>query len=175
MINTRFYSKLGYRFACLVLVLFLSLMSVFFTVGAVASSAEPSLRGSQPVTASYLPSVLATESPAGSYYCYEYEFGLIWSADVITLNVDGTSEYSYCHPYGNLPTGTWVYTSSIRQVGFTNFRWVTTTYEAPDRLWAWRYLPYAGFEIGISCFRQEAPSGCSSGRQSRQDPPQGIQ
>ncbi len=170
MSNARFKNKLGCRFACLVLVLFLSLLSVFVTVRALTSSADLSLRGSQPAAASYLPSVLATESPAGSYYCYEYEFGLIWSADVITLNVDGTSEYSYCYPSGYLPTGTWVYTSSIRQVGFTNFRWLTTTYEAPDRLWAWRYLPHAGFEIGIDCYRQEAPTGCSSGGQSGQNP-----
>ena len=29
-------------------------------------------------------------TPAGAYYCYEYEFSLIWTTEVITLNPDGS-------------------------------------------------------------------------------------
>ena len=36
----------------------------------------------------YLPFALASPptSPVGSYNCYEYEFGMVWYSEVITLN-----------------------------------------------------------------------------------------
>ncbi len=155
-----FTRDLLHRIACLVLALCLALLSLVVTINALMAVSD------QPGTATlshFLPAVHASEAPAGSYYCYEYEFGMIWSADVITLNTDGTSEYAYCHPYMNSPTGTWSYTYSMRQVGFTGFRWMTATFNAPDRLWARRYLPHVGFEIAIQCFRTEEPRSCASG------------
>lgn len=151
-----------HRLACLSLAVCLAMVSLLVTINVLMAV------GDQPETATqdedtYLPAIRGTYGPAGSYYCYEYEFGMIWSADVITLNTDGTSEYAYCHPYTNSPTGTWSYTNSIRQVGFTGFRWMTATFNAPDRLWARRYLPHVGFEIAIQCFRTEEPRSCASG------------
>ena len=102
----------------------------------------------------FLPVIMAPASPAGSYHCLEYEFGLIWSSEMITLNVDGTSIYDYDPPYVSTVTGTWAYSPTIQEVSFTNFRWVTTTYEIPNYLWATRYLPNVGFEIAIYCRRQ---------------------
>ncbi len=103
----------------------------------------------------YLPLVAcSTPSPAGSYFCNEYEYGLIWSSEVITLNVDGTSVYSYNPPYAGVVTGTWVYTPATREVGFTNFRWLTATFYAPDRIWATRYVPEVGFWIALDCARR---------------------
>lgn len=101
----------------------------------------------------FLPVIVAPPSPAGSYHCLEYEFGLIWTSEVITLNVDGTSIYDYDPPYAGTVTGTWAYSPTIQEVSFTNFRWVTSTYEIPNLLWARRYLPNAGFEIAIYCSR----------------------
>jgi hypothetical protein len=98
--------------------------------------------------------VFSADSPVGSYFCYEYEFGLIWTSEVITLNTDGSSIYAYSPPYSNVVTGTWVYTPSIQEVSFTNFHWPTATYEAPDRLWASRYLPHVDFTIAIDCGRR---------------------
>lgn len=106
----------------------------------------------------YLPSVFSTESifrsPAGVYQCLEYEFGLIWTTEVITLNADGSSIYNYAPPYTGMMTGSWVYTPANQLVGFTNFRWLTATYAAPERLRARRYLPQVDFEIALECLRQ---------------------
>ena len=93
-------------------------------------------------------------TPAGSYNCYEYEFGMVWYSEVITLNADGSSVYDYDPPYLTTMTGTWTYTPSIREVQITNFRWPTATYEAPDRLWASEYLPGPDFEIALECSRR---------------------
>lgn len=151
------------RIACLGLALLLALLSFFATINALVAVDDQPAAAASDGAPLYLAAVNASEAPAGSYYCYEYEFGMIWSADVITLNSDGTSEYEYCHPYMDSPTGTWSYTYSMRQVGFTGFRWVTATFDAPDRLWARRYLPHVGFEIAIQCYRTEEPRSCSSG------------
>lgn len=152
-----------HRMACISLAVCLALVSLVITINALAAVSPVPDSHAQDEDLLYLPSIRGTEGPAGSYYCYEYEFGMIWSADVITLNSDGTSEYEYCHPYINSPTGTWSYNYSIRQVGFTGFRWVTATFTAPDRLWARRYLPHVDFEIAIQCYRTEEPRSCSSG------------
>ena len=104
----------------------------------------------------YLPFALASPptSPVGSYNCYEYEFGMVWYSEVITLNTDGSSVYDYDPPYLTTMTGTWGYTPSMREVQFTNFRWPTATYEAPHRLWASRYLPEPDFEVALGCTRR---------------------
>jgi hypothetical protein len=99
----------------------------------------------------FLPAIYGPASPAGTYTCYEYEFGLVWTTEVITLSVDGSSVYAYSPPYTAVVTGTWVYTPTIQEVGFTNFRWLTATVQLPDRLWASRYVPHAGFEVALSC------------------------
>lgn len=103
----------------------------------------------------YLPLIVKSPPPVGSYFCNEYENGLIWTQDVITLNADGTSIYEYYPPYSGIATGTWVYTPATQEVGFTNFRWLTATYEAPGRLWARRYLPESRYEIALDCGRRE--------------------
>jgi hypothetical protein len=103
----------------------------------------------------FLPIIFGPVTPAGTYDCNEYEFGLIWTGEVITLNVDGSSVYAYYPPYSAVVTGTWVYTSAIQQVGFTNFRWITVTFQAPDRLWASQYLPRPGFDVAIDCSRHK--------------------
>src|SRR5689334_672662 len=70
----------------------------------------------------FLPAVYGQPSPAGAYNCNEYEFGLIWTTEVITLSVDGSSFYEYHGPYQTgIVTGTWVYTPTTQEVGFTNF------------------------------------------------------
>ncbi len=102
-------------------------------------------------TAVYLPIVFQPISPAGAYDCYEYEYGLIWTSEAITLSANGSSVYKYNPPYEAIVTGTWVYTPNIKEVGFTNFRWPTATFQTPNRLWASMYLTYAGFEIALSC------------------------
>lgn len=103
----------------------------------------------------YLPLIVKSPSPVGSYWCNEYEYGVIWTQDVITLNADGTSIYEYYPPYSGIAAGTWVYTPATQEVGFTNFRWLTATYEAPGRLWARRYVSETSFEIALDCRRQE--------------------
>jgi hypothetical protein len=101
--------------------------------------------------AAFLPTIYGPPSPSGTYNCYEYEFGLIWTTEVITLSVDGSSVYAYAPPYTAVVTGTWVYTPTAQEVGFTNFRWLTATVELPDRLWNRMYVPQAGFEVALSC------------------------
>jgi len=147
------------RIVGLALVVSVALASVVSTLQVMASSDQ--LRhdlNEQLDMVIYLPAVFGTEpsveSPAGVYDCLEYEFGLIWTSEVITLNTDGSSIYNYAPPYGAVVTGTWVYTPASQLVGFTNFRWLTATYTAPDRLWAERYLPEVDFEIALSCLRQ---------------------
>lgn len=104
----------------------------------------------------YVPFALTSTpaTPAGSYNCYEYEFGLIWTTEVITLNPDGSSLYDFSPPYGNALTGTWAYVAALREVQFTNFSWPTATFDAPDRLWASEYLPGPDFEIALECGRR---------------------
>lgn len=102
----------------------------------------------------YLPVIYGPEArPAGAYDCVEYEFGQIWSGDLITLYQDGSSEYQYYYGIG-LVSGAWTYTSSLREVGFTNFRWQTATFTPPDRMSNRQYLPGPGFEIAIYCTRR---------------------
>ena len=114
--------------------------------------AQSSFSSDNPI---FLPIIFGSPSPAGAYDCNEYEFGLIWTGEVITLNVDGSSVYAYYPPYGSVVTGTWVYTPAIQQVELTNFRWLTVTFQPPDRLWASKYLPQPGFDIAISCGRRK--------------------
>ena len=103
----------------------------------------------------YIPLVFAPPSPAGSYWCNEYEFGLIWTSEVITLYRDGSSIYVYGPPYEGVVTGTWAYTTERREVRFTGFRWPTATYEVEGVLWARRYLADVGFEVAVVCTRRE--------------------
>ena len=103
----------------------------------------------------YLPLVFGLRPPSGSYFCNEYEFGLIWTSEVITLNPDGSSIYAYNPPYAGIVTGSWVYTPNLQEIGFTNFRWLTATYDPPDSLRARRYLSEAGFEVALMCTRQQ--------------------
>ena len=102
----------------------------------------------------FLPIMYGPGSPAGTYNCYEYEFGLIWTTEVITLSVDGSSIYAYSPPSTAVVTGTWVYTPTAQEIGFTGFRWLTATVELPNRLWASKYLPQPGFEVALSCNRR---------------------
>lgn len=102
----------------------------------------------------FLPVVYYQHPPAGSYYCLEYEFGLIWTSETITLNQDGSSIYVYDPPYTGVVTGTWSYTPAIQEVGFTNFRWPTATYKSPDVLYASKYLQHVDFEIALYCQKQ---------------------
>src|SRR5262249_24347147 len=102
----------------------------------------------------YLPVVYSQPSPAGTYDCNEYEFGLIWTTDVITLSVDGSSIYAYNPPASSIVTGTWTYSPTAQEIAFTGFRWITATVELPNRLWARKYLPDPGFEIGLECARR---------------------
>jgi len=92
-------------------------------------------------------------SPAGAYHCDEIEYAMIWKTEVITLNTDGTHIWAYDRPGSSIVTGTWVYTPSAEVVGFTNFTWLTTTFQPPNRLWASQYITQAGFEVAISCNR----------------------
>jgi hypothetical protein len=93
-------------------------------------------------------------SPAGSYTCLEYEFGLVWASEVITLNPDGSSIYDFTPPYLSTMTGTWALVPATWEVQFTHFSWPTATYDAPDRLWASEYLPEPGFEVRLECARR---------------------
>jgi hypothetical protein len=99
----------------------------------------------------YFPVVFGPASPAGTYDCLEYEFGLIWTSEAVTLNRDGSSLYAYTYPYVAVVTGTWSYSRALRQVNFTHFRWPSATFVAPNRLWASRYLTEAGFDVALSC------------------------
>jgi hypothetical protein len=130
----------------------LTLSLSFLVIG--LALAEPPSQG-QDEFQIYLPLISRAPSPEGSYWCNEYEYGLIWTTEVITLNADGTSVYEYHPPYPGIATGTWVYTSATQEVGFTNFRWLTATYQAPGRLWAQRHLPEVEFDIALDCERQE--------------------
>lgn len=76
---------------------------------------------------------------AGVYDCLEYEFGLVWTSDIVTLYPDGTSRYEYSPPYANITTGTWVYTPTAQEVQLTGFRWITATVQFPDRFYASRF------------------------------------
>jgi hypothetical protein len=110
----------------------------------------------------YLPMIYGRQSgpsPAGTYDCYETEFSQIWTTEVITLSVDGSSIYAYNPPYQDIVAGTWVYTPTAQEVGFTNFRWITATVELPNRLSAHKYLSGPGFEIGLSCARRATVPG----------------
>lgn len=143
------------RFAWMVLATLLALGVLGVSVQTMKPSpdvyAQSTIHGGNTL---YLPMIMGGQSPGGSYYCLEYEFGLIWTSEVITLNTDGTSVYAYNPPYSGIVTGTWIYTAAIQEVGFTNFRWLTATYEMPNRIWASRYLTQTGFVIAINCNRQ---------------------
>jgi hypothetical protein len=102
----------------------------------------------------FLPLVYGLPSPAGTYDCLEYEVGLVWTTEVVTLNPDGSSVYVYNPPNTAVVTGTWVYTPTAQEIGFTGFRWLTATVQLPDRLWASRYVPEAGFEVALSCSKR---------------------
>jgi hypothetical protein len=106
-----------------------------------------------PQNAAYLPAVYYPSTPAGSYTCLEYEFGLIWATETITLYEDGRSVYAYGSPGGDTLTGTWVFTPALSTVAFTGFRWPTATYQFPARLYASRYLDHVDFEIALACRR----------------------
>lgn len=99
----------------------------------------------------YFPVISGPDTPAGSYHCLEYEFGLIWNSETITLNLNGTSIYAY--DPSPVVTGTWAYAPTTREVSFTNFGWSPVRYEAPDGLYASRDIPGAGFSVAISCGR----------------------
>lgn len=113
-------------------------------------------RAGDDATHAYLPFALVSTSatPDGSYNCYEYEFGMIWTSEVITLNPDGSSLYAFRPPYVSTVTGTWTFIPAIREVQFTRFSWPTATFDAPDRLWASKYLPGPDFEIALECGRR---------------------
>jgi hypothetical protein len=117
--------------------------------------ADETLTSSAPVkdVYLYLPMIHGSTAPAGAYHCYEWEFGLIWNEEAITLNVDGSSLYAYHPPLDPIVTGTWVYTPSIQEVGFTNFRWLTATFRPPDDIWAYKYLIDVEFDIALTCGR----------------------
>jgi hypothetical protein len=155
MIDNLAIMRMAPRIVCIWLAL---LIAVALSVGTVMAlgfggggSASPSHLAGQTL---YPPLVVLESSPAGSYYCLEYEYGLIWSSEVITLHPDGSSVFAYNPPYTRIVTGTWSYTAAKQEVAFTNFHWLTATYIVPNRLWASRYLTQAGFEIAVSCQRQ---------------------
>ncbi|MBK8989840.1 MAG: hypothetical protein IPM39_27895 [Chloroflexi bacterium] len=85
---------------------------------------------------------------------YEIEFGLIWASEIIILHPDGSSLYAYDPPGAGIATGTWAYKSQIQEVSFTNFRWITATFQPPNRIWATQYITHAGFDVGLECGRQ---------------------
>ena len=122
--------------------------------GVAACSAAPTGAQAVPGKSLFLPFIAGAPTLAGVYDCNEYEFGLIWTSEVVTLNPNGSSTYAYAPPYTQVVTGTWVYTPTAQVVGFTNFRWITATVTLPDRLSIRRYLPQAGFEIGMSCLKR---------------------
>jgi len=102
----------------------------------------------------FLPIIQGSISPAGAYYCYEFEFAMIWRTEVITLNPGGSSIYAYYPPnFPSIVKGTWVYNPSTEVVSFMNFTWLWTAFQPPDRLWNSQYLTQAGFEVAISCNR----------------------
>jgi hypothetical protein len=127
------------------------------TLSALAACRVPPTQAAGQARA-YLPLALDSTStpasPAGRYTCYEYEFGLVWTWEVVTLNADGGSVYEYPPPYGSTVTGTWTYSPAALEVQFTNFRWLTATFDAPDRLWASEYLPGPDFEVALECMRR---------------------
>jgi len=143
------------RFAGIALAAFLALGTLVFSAQAMSPSRDVYTKsGANGGYVLYLPILMGDSSPAGNYYCLEYEYGLIWTSEVITLNPDGTSVYVYNPPYPGTVTGTWSYTASTQEVQFTNFRWQTATYVMPYRIWASRYVPQTGFDVAISCSRQ---------------------
>ena len=99
----------------------------------------------------YFPMILGPGLPAGTYDCEEYEAGLIWTTDVITLFPDGESLYAYQPPYGGVVTGTWVFTRETNEIAFTSFRWETATVEFPGRIWSRRTLVDPAIEIALEC------------------------
>ena len=139
-----------------VLPLVVAAAALWLVIGAFGSEQTPASRSAAPDSQQlYLPSVfvLAPPSPAGSYSCLEYEFGMVWASEVITLNPDGSGIYDFTPPYLSTMTGTWAFVPATWEVQFTNFRWPTATYDAPDRLWASRYLPEPDFEVALECSR----------------------
>jgi len=156
MASDMFREDIVRRLTCISLVILLALVGLLVSVRAMKISHDVYAQSiNQGESSFYLPVIIGlVVPPAGSYYCLEYEFGLIWTSEVITLNVDGSSIYDYNPPYSSIVTGTWNYIALRQEVEFTNFRWLTATYEGPDHLWASRYLTQAGFDIALSCTRQ---------------------
>lgn len=109
----------------------------------------------EPSSQAFLPVIYYPSTPAGTYFCLEYEFGLIWTSETITLYEDGSSIYVYDAPYGGTATGTWTYTPALNEVAFTGFRWKTATYRFPNVLYASEYLPHVDFEIAVFCQREQ--------------------
>ncbi len=105
----------------------------------------------------FLPAIYVSDLPSGVFVCNEYEAGVIWATEVITLLRNGESAYAYPPPYAGVVTGTWVYTPQTQELGFTEFRWQTATLVLPDRIWARQWLPGPEFEIGLECQLQGAP------------------
>lgn len=103
----------------------------------------------------YLPLVFGAPSPVGTYDCWHMEWWQTWRTEIVTLTMDGISQYQ---PMNWSPplvyTGTWVYTPTTDEVGLTGFAWVTVTYMAPDRLFASRFVGSPDpFEIAVDCRR----------------------
>ncbi|MFN2180771.1 MAG: hypothetical protein ACK2UR_21215 [Candidatus Promineifilaceae bacterium] len=103
----------------------------------------------------FLPLIYYPSTPAGTYFCLEYEFGLIWTSERITLYEDGSSLYEYEAPYGGTNSGTWTYNPALNEVEFTGFRWQAATYRFPNALYASKYLPQVDFEIAVYCEREQ--------------------
>jgi hypothetical protein len=103
----------------------------------------------------FLPVIYYPSTPAGTYFCLEYEFGLIWTSETITLYDDGSSLYEYDAPYGGTVSGTWSYDPARNEISLTGFRWQTVTYIFPNELYASEYLPHVDFEIAVYCQRDQ--------------------
>ncbi len=113
--------------------------------------------GQTPGLRQYLPVIYGPAAPAGVYDCVEYDSGVIWTTDVITLLTTGEAIYGYQPPSGGVMTGTWVYTPETRTLGFTEFRWESATFELTmDRLWAVRQVA-PEYEIRLDCLVRWGP------------------
>jgi len=111
--------------------------------------AQPSVVAAQV----FLPLVVLPPSPEGIYNCNEYEFGLIWTTDVITLSHDMSSAYEFIYQSAPVITGTWTYTPTTQEVALRNFHWPIVTFHPPDGLSQSSTITNTGkpFEVGIWC------------------------
>ena len=131
--------------------LFLILVVTLALVGRGRSTAAAVVEDSSEI---FLPVIYYPSTPAGTYFCLEYEFGLIWTSERITLYEDGSSLYEYNLPYSDTVNGTWTYNPALNEVEFTGFRWQTAEYRFPNALYASKYLPQVDFEIAVYCERE---------------------